>query len=337
MKMSICLMMTVAALGCHRLMAQTAVGIEYATEMQTDFRNLNWVHLLRLRFSRTWDKGIRFELGTISIAKTRSERLVNDRQVFSNIEEENLPVSLSVAGWSFNRGASSLFAGLRNLNEDYFTSPVTSFFTNSSCGIFPTIPANYPIANYPLASLGIHYTYRKERWGIQASLYNGRGYDGFTADNFLFRFRPASDGILGIFSSNYQSNDCSYHFGGALHSGSHIGKEQTEERSLSGIFWGYVEQRLTEKLYLLAQYSAAVPSDVWCRMFGGMGMVIRFGRAEAGFFSDCAVFSGEKEYASELACRVTFSDHLSLQPAVHLIQGACGFRIISLIRVNINL
>ena len=104
-------------------------------------------------FSRTLGKGFRIDLGSISIAKTRPERLIDDRQGFSNIEADNLPFSLSVAGLSFSRGASCLFAGLRNMNEDYFASPVTSLFTNSSCGIFPTIAANYPIANYPLSSL----------------------------------------------------------------------------------------------------------------------------------------------------------------------------------------
>ena len=29
-----------------------------------------------------------------------------------------------------------LFVGVRNVNEDFFTSDVTSLFTGSSCGIF---------------------------------------------------------------------------------------------------------------------------------------------------------------------------------------------------------
>lgn len=337
MKKRICMMMAVAALGCHRLAAQTVFGIEYATEMQTDFRDLNWVNLLKMDFSRVLGRGIRLDLGTISIAKTRSERLVNDRQVFSNIEEENLPFSLSVAGLSFSRGASSLFAGIRNLNEDYFTSPVTSLFTNSSCGIFPTISVNYPIANYPLSSLGIHYTCRKGRWRIQASVYNGRGYNGFTADNLPFRFRPASDGVLGIFSSNYQTNGSSYHFGGVLHSGFQVGTGQTARRSVSGAVWGYAEQRLTQQLSLLMQYSAAFPSAIWCRMFGGLGLVVRFRRVEAGCFSDCALFSGEKELATELTCRIFFSQHASLQPAIHCIRGSFGNRVVALTRLNITL
>lgn len=90
------------------------------------------------------------EASTISIAKTREERLVDDLQTFSNIEEDNLPLALAVCGanWQIN-DKHSLFFGIRNMNEDYFTSPVTSFFTNSSCGVYPTISANYDIANTP--------------------------------------------------------------------------------------------------------------------------------------------------------------------------------------------
>lgn len=337
MKKWIYMMFAAVVPGCHRPAAQPLFGIGYTTELQTDFREMNWVNLLKMDFSRTLGKGFRIDLGSISIAKTRPERLIDDRQGFSNIEADNLPFSLSVAGLSFSRGASCLFAGLRNMNEDYFASPVTSLFTNSSCGIFPTIAANYPIANYPLSSLGIHYTHEKERWRIQASLYNGRGYNGFAADNFLFRFRPVSDGLFGITSLNYRNHGSSYHLGGVLYNGFHICEAKAEKRSLSGILWGYVEQRLTKGLYLLAQYSAVFPSDVWCHRFGGAGVVMRFRTAEAGFFSGCAVFSAEKEYASELTCRITFSDHVAIQPAVHLIQGACGFRQITLMRLNIAL
>lgn len=229
MKKWIYMMFAAAVPGCHRPAAQPLFGIGYTTELQTDFREMNWVNLLKMDFSRTLGKGFRIDLGSISIAKTRPERLIDDRQGFSNIEADNLPFSLSVAGLSFSRGASCLFAGLRNMNEDYFASPVTSLFTNSSCGIFPTIAANYPIANYPLSSLGIHYTHEKERWRIQASLYNGRGYNGFAANNFLFRFRPVSDGLFGITSLNYRNHGSSYHLGGVLYNGFHICEAEAEK------------------------------------------------------------------------------------------------------------
>lgn len=336
MKKQICMMAAVAAMGCHRLPAQTVFGIEYATEMQTDLKALNWVNLLRLSLSQPLCGGIGLEIGSISIAKTRTERMIDDMQGFSNIEEENLPFALSVAGVSFSRGSSRLFAGIRNINEDYFTSPVTSLFTNSSCGLFPTVSANYPIANYPLSSLGIHYALETGGWDIQASLYNGRGYNGFTRGNSPLRFSPRSDGLCGAVSLNYHDDGSSYHIGSVLYGGHRAGTGQAETGSVSGAVWSYAEQRLTQKLYLLMQYSAAFPRGAWCRMFGGMGVTMRFRRAEAGIYSNCALFSGVKEYASELTCRIGLSRHAYLQPAVHLIGGPQGFRAVALMRLDIT-
>lgn len=223
------MMFAAAVPGCHRPAAQPLFGIGYTTELQTDFREMNWVNLLKMDFSRTLGKGFRdrpridqYRQDTPGAADRRPAGIFEYRT-------DNLPFSLSVAGLSFSRGASCLFAGLRNMNEDYFASPVTSLFTNSSCGIFPTIAANYSIANYPLSSLGIHYTHEKERWRIQASLYNGRGYNGFAADNFLFRFRPVSDGLFGITSLNYRNHGSSYHLGGVLYNGFHICEAEAEK------------------------------------------------------------------------------------------------------------
>lgn len=103
------------------------------------------------------------EMASISIAETHERPLIDDWQGFSNIEEENTPLALAVLGIRWQLKKSFLFVGVRNLNEDYFTSPYTSLFTNSSCGIFPTLSVNYPIANYPLASIGIDYKYKGNR------------------------------------------------------------------------------------------------------------------------------------------------------------------------------
>ena len=82
-------MMAVSVLGCHRLTAQSVFGIEYTTEIQTNFKDLNWVNLLKLKLSQTLYDHIRLEIGTISIAKTHSERLIDDLHIFSNIEEKS--------------------------------------------------------------------------------------------------------------------------------------------------------------------------------------------------------------------------------------------------------
>ncbi len=58
--------------GCRKQpppLDSTVFGIGYATEMQTDFRELNWVNLLKLNFSQTLCNGILIDLGSISNTK----------------------------------------------------------------------------------------------------------------------------------------------------------------------------------------------------------------------------------------------------------------------------
>ncbi len=131
------------------------------------------------------------EFASIHVYKTRPERIINDLQTFSNIEEDNLPCAIAVLGYTRLVGNVTLFAGIRNLNEDYFTTPCMSLFTNSSCGIFPTLSANYPIANYPLAALCLDYKMTLGRFGIESSLYNGKGYNGWSKGKHPFTFNPA--------------------------------------------------------------------------------------------------------------------------------------------------
>lgn len=151
------LFLSFAVVSCHYGLAQE-LQVSYTTELQSDFKQgNNWVNLLRLDFTHSLGKHTTLQAATISTARTRPESLADDFQTFSNIEEENHPLALATLGVQQQFGHSSLFFGIRNLNEDYFTSPVTSLFTNSSCGIFPTLSADYQIANYPVASVGLHY------------------------------------------------------------------------------------------------------------------------------------------------------------------------------------
>ena len=85
-----------------------------------------------------------------------------------------------MAGTDLYIGRQHAVCGIRNMNEDYFTSHFMSLFTNSSCGIFPTISANYRIANYPLASMGIHLERKIRELTVMASVYNGVGYKSFS-------------------------------------------------------------------------------------------------------------------------------------------------------------
>lgn len=250
----LCAAMVMVTFTNHYLAAQD-FNLTYTTEFQTDFRKgAKWVNLLRTDFLQSLGNSVNIEVASISVARTSDKKLVDDLQVYSNIEEENLPLALAILGINWHVGASSLFVGIRNLNEDYFNSPCTSLFTNSSCGIFPTLSANYPIANYPVASVGMDYKLKLGNWHMETSIYNGTGYNMFVGKENVFRFCPKTDGILSITSLNYQNNDSGYYMGIALHSGMSAGDEsgnsETEEKKkLNTVLWGYAEQKLSSGLY----------------------------------------------------------------------------------------
>lgn len=328
--MVVCVIVAVVTLCNHRIMAQD-VGLSYLSELQTDFRTkVKWVNLLRADVSVALNKNIGVEAASISVAGTSETPLLNDWQGFSSVEAENIPLALAVLGVRWQVGKSAVFVGIRNLNEDYFTSSCISLFTNSFCGIFPTLSADYPIANYPVASVGVDYKWQGEYWGVEASVYNGTGYRMFAGRENVFRFCPGSDGILGISTVNYQNNGSGYYMGFALRNGLSAcyaeGTEETEEKKgWNAVVWGYAEQKVFDHWYLLVQYSVNPTAKTGCRSYAGGGLVAHYGRLEAGMFADYADYTTGHEWASELTCKMCCLKNMYIQPALHLIKNSRMF------------
>lgn len=158
----------------------------FTTEGQYAVRgSANWVNLLRLDFSMPLAHGAgSVEAATIHAFKTHAP-IVGDWQTFSNIETSNLAAAIAVLGYRHAWRNASLFVGVRNVNEDFFTSPLTSLFTNSSCGLFPTIAASYPIANYPFSGLTLYMDVGRAGWLFRNSVYNGVGHNAGTVTTTL--------------------------------------------------------------------------------------------------------------------------------------------------------
>lgn len=89
-------------------------------------------------------------------------------------------------------------------------------FTHSSCGAFPTITANYDIAAYPVAALGVHYGYTKGAFSLKTSLYNGVGYKDFSKRDNVFRICPESDGVFLMAQGEYDKNATRAYVGGSV-------------------------------------------------------------------------------------------------------------------------
>ena len=160
----------VIILGCLQVSfshAQWFSG-EYTTEVQWDLKkHTNWLNHLRLDLAiPLWEGKGTLEAATLHVARTR-EGIIDDWQGHSNIEEDNMLAALAVLGYMHEWKEAHLFVGVRNVNEDFFTSDVTSLFTNGSCGIFPTIAASYPIANFPLSGLTVYFDVGKDGWVLQ--------------------------------------------------------------------------------------------------------------------------------------------------------------------------
>lgn len=186
----------VAAQDTDSVSLKPSFHADYTGEAQTNFKRVKLASALELGAEVPLNRHLTVELLSVSYVTTDEDPLINDLQGFSNIDSDNLAFALAVAGisWHIN-GSNSLFAGIRRIDEDYFCSDVLSLFTNSSCGGFPTIFANYDIATYPKASLGVHYLYDTDAFSFQTSIYNGLGHNKLRGGSNAFRFCPKSDGV----------------------------------------------------------------------------------------------------------------------------------------------
>lgn len=316
----------------YRLQAQE-MGLWYDTELQIKpDGQMNHVNLLYLSADYSLNEQFKLSAATISIAKTRDESLLDDLQAFSNVEADNVPLTLAVAGleWLPN-DRHSLFFGIRSVTEDYFTSPVTALFTNSSCGIFPTISCNMDIANYPLAGVGLHYAYTTKPVNFLASLYNGIGHQDFVGRQNVWRIAPASDGVFFISQTSYMHCDDSYYLGLSYHSGASI-----NDFSPQTAIWGYTEQAVSEKISLIASLSHAFGGSCLCTDFVGLGGQYSQGKSTIGLFTDYAHFDQDEEWATELTFKRDLTSTVFLQASYHLISHH-SWQTIGVLRVGIRI
>lgn len=330
--------------GCHQLMAQgdadsvslrPSFGLDYTSELQTDFNRAKWNNLLQLRADVPLSRKFSFHVASSSFVTTNEDYLADDLQGFSNIDSWNIPFTFMVAGFTWHiNDRHSLFAGIRRIDEDYFCSDAHALFTNSSCGGYPTITFNYPVAIYPVSAMGIHYAYDSENLGVQASIYNGMASDELTGRYNMFRVCPQSDGVLVFSQVEYRHQESRYGIGASL-----FECEMWEEDEWKPYpsLWAYVEQRLTPGLTLLAAYSHAFDSDEICKNFCGLGATYTYKKLDVGLFSDYTSIIGIDEWATELTCNIHLTDFLSLQPAFHLIKTGDETNYLGALRVNISL
>lgn len=315
--------------------AQTFSG-EYTAEWQWDMkRNTNWLNLLRLNLNvPVFDGKGTIEASTLHIAKT-NETIIADWQTFSNIEAENNVAAIAVLGYMHEWQAAHLFVGVRNVSEDFFTSDITALFINSSCGIFPTIAANYPIANYPFSGLTVYFDVSRGGWTFRNSLYNGTGYNGWKRRDNPFLVRPAKDGVFNISQLEYAHSGAHYFAGVAVHSRQYTVGTDGEMPSADAAahkttcaWWAYAEQPVWSAadrcVTCMAQYSENTCHQSACYRYAEVGCAYCDSLNQCGLSAQCARFRQGTEHSVELTYRRQLNRHIALQPSFQYINNTEG-------------
>ena len=303
-------------------------GLDYSGEVQTDLKRVRVVNLLELHADVPLSRKLSFQLASLSTYSSDDRPLADDVHGYSNLDADDIPFALTVAGftWQFKEH-HSLFAGIRRMDEDYFCSDGLAFFTNSSCGIFPTLSCNFNIATFPEAAWGIHYAYDNEKLCLQASLYNGAGNHRFTGRDNVFRLCPKSDGIYALGQAEYRYRGSRYFLGASMHT----------EPDVRPTVWTHAEQALLPNLTLLAAYGHAFGRNNVCNDFCGMGAIYNLKSTGFGVFTDYARIDGIDEWATEFICNLPLTSYLSINPVLHIITTDGTTKCVGLLRVNISI
>lgn len=273
--------------------------------------------------------------------------MLSNLTTYSNIEEINIPLALSRLGIRIEKDKFHIFAGVGNVNDYFFVTPVTSLFTNSSCGIFPTISANFGIANFPDASVGVEGQYETGGFKANCAVYNGMASHHYLGKEGVFRLCPATDGIFNINAVNYRKNGNNYNLGfGVHHSG--IGSDETtaqefpatryaKKKNTEIFYWLYAEQMIAKSLAFIVQYSQCPGISDGCRDFYGAGVAYDTDKYSLGLYSCYGDFSDNAEWASELTFIYRISTCISIQPALHYICNSASRGAVGLLRVCFTL
>lgn len=264
-----------------------------------------------------------------ALASYGTGAVADDIQGLTNIDAgENRAFRLSKLGIGQQFGRWTLFAGLRNVDYDYFTTPYTSLFTGSSYGNFPILSMNHPLATFPLSAMGIHAEYSPTgNIVVKESLYNGVASDRL---NRQFRVRPGDDGFFNIGSVTYtasQGDDgfspASYMF---IYSIASL-PEEGDTQQMHYTLLANVEQPLATigggraRLGLLLQGGwNPTPGEEACRGYAAMGIISEFSNGmTAGIAANRAFTLDGNESDIEFTFNYPLLRYFTVTPSLHCI------------------
>ncbi len=341
------LLATALTAAANGAMAQD-FGVQYITEVQTNFEGkVNWMNFIRLDASLNIGKHGSIDYASIHTFKTRNRPVADDWQVFSNIDNDNLAYGLAVLGYTHSFGDKvRLFAGVRNVNEDYFTADGMALFGNSSHGIFPTVGENYPLANYPLSSLGIHANIDLgKNWTVQGSVYNGVARPLFGPDHGLMDIRK-NDGVFFMGDVNYRLEGKlpgSYFAG--VSASDKIHHEEFTESKANVAYWVYGEQSIYKSgdthMDIMAQFSQNVSVSNGCKEYAGGGILLYNVLSQRvdntlGLCVHHANYDFGEETVCEATCAIRLNKYMEIQPVYQHIRNDEDHYNVAMLRMNIE-
>ncbi len=326
----------------------TTLNINYTTEglYNTTTERANWINLLNVEASQRLWHNATLTLDLLSVNNLRNskgkEGIADDLNIFSAIEDESVPLSLFLFGITQRIGPVELFLGVRNVNNDYFTSPWNSIFTGSTNGLLPIISHDYPLSDSPLSAMCLHVDWNiLSELRLKNSLYNGVAGAGWDE---RFRFRPSRDGILNISEISFTGEDLN-NYAGNYHLGmvyGYVPEVEDGAKVHNWSFWTLMEQPLfrtasSRTLALVAQAGASPHCK--CDAYLGGGAVWRglFGRED---YLGALVNRTWHDEGDETALELTYSfthDFVTIQPAIHQIFTTHRNQTILMLKVSFDL
>lgn len=334
--------------GCSCTCASPAQSFdgESIVEGQWDLhRHTRLVHFLKFELHLPLgEKAGRVEASTLHVWGM-GENGIDSWQGNSNIDTDRTLAALAVLGYRYEWTCGSLFIGIRNVNEDFFTSEVTSLFTNSSCGIFPTVSASYPIADYPLSGLTVYGELTWGQWRWKHSVSNGVGYAGWTRHDSPFRLRLGKEGLFCLSQLEHAFRRGRYFLGAAGHTRLFVADSEGEISAVSASFrhpslawWVYGEQTVWEagsrKLSLMAQYSENTDRRNRCYRYGELGFAYRDRVNQFGMSAQGARYRQGTEYSLEATWKRELGPTWTLQPSFQYMANRDGDFLVFSARVS---
>lgn len=341
---------------------EIGIAVAFTTEGSWNMAEgkVNWENCLNMDAQVPLWKGAVGEAGVLANQNTRLGKgkcwtVLDDPQSFSNIQtDEQIPLSPAVVGISQKISDHlTAFLGVRNMNVDYFTTPLTSLFINSSYGIFPTLADNCSLANYPEAALCLHLVWTPgNHLTIKNSLYNGRASHHWDE---AFRFRPSKDGWADAFEVGYSATEHpgsitgEYHFGAECNSTPRTRMDENtgesyRKKCFNWSCFGLIEQPLVSGrcplgLLLEGGYAPKRKNGTYLYMAAGLVCEHLIRQDDAmGLSFNRSLYNGcENENCMELTYSLPVIPHLTIQPDLQFFHITSHYHSVALLRARVDL